>query len=100
MIPPRLHEQLHSLAVLNNRQNKKRGEWQQYDLAHPKFGRDLRIKINPSTPYSYYALQPLERTRLTAEELAYPLVPLVIKPEPLERAEAEWQKLKRIIVAA
>jgi hypothetical protein len=100
MIPPRLHEQLASLAALNKKMNKKRGAWRHYDLAHPKFGRDVRIKINPTTPYSYYALQPLERTRLTAEELAYPLVPLVIKPEPLARAEAEWKKLKKIIVAA
>jgi hypothetical protein len=99
-IPPRLHEQLHSLAMLNKRQNKKRGEWQQYDLAHPKFGRDVQIKINPTTPYSYYDLEALERTRLTAKELAYPLVPLVFKAEPLERAEAEFQKLKRIIVEA
>jgi hypothetical protein len=99
-IPPRLYQKLHSLAALNKRLNKKREEWQQYDLAHPKFGRDVQIKINPKTPYSYYDLQPRERTRLTVEELAYPLVPLVIKPEPLERAQADFQKLRKIIAAA
>src|SRR4029077_13248432 len=74
-IPPRPHQHLVSLAFLNRRITKS-GKRRRYDLAHAKFGRDVRIKINPETPYSYYDLQPLEHTRLTTAELAYPLFPL------------------------
>jgi hypothetical protein len=99
-IPPRLHERLDGLAAVNNRQSKTSGQWQQYDLAHAKFGRDVRIKINPVTPYSYYEVQPRKASRLTAEERAYPLVPLVIEPESPQRAKAAWKQLKKIIVPA
>ena len=99
-IPPRLRQGLRNLASVNKRQSKTTGECKQYDLAHPKFGRDVRIKINPITPYSFYDLQPCERSRLTAEELAYPLVPLVIKPESPQQAKAAWTQLKEIIVHA
>jgi len=97
-IPPRLHARLNSLASVNKRQSKTDGQWKQYDLAHPKYGRDVRIKINPATSYDYYKLQPRERSRLSGEERAYPLVPLVIEPESPQRAKAAWKQLKKIIV--
>jgi len=97
-IPPRLHQGLNSLASLNKRQSKTDGRWKQYDLAHPKYGRDVRIKINPATSYSYYQLEPRERCRLTAEESAYPLVPLAIQPESAERAKIAWKQLKKKII--
>ena len=99
-IPPRLRLGLQSLASLNKRQSKTTGELKQYGLAHPKFGRDVRIKINPATPYGYYDLEPCGRSRLTEKELAYPLVPLVIKPESPQQAKAAWKQLKEIIVHA
>jgi hypothetical protein len=64
----------------------------------PKFGRDIQIKINPHTPYNYHDLAPIKNTMLTAEELAYPLLPLVIEPEPLNRAKQEWNKLRLLFV--
>jgi hypothetical protein len=97
-IPPRLYQLLNSLASVNKRQSKTTREWKQYGLAHPKWGRDVRIKINPTTPYGYYDLQPRKASRLTAEELAYPLVPLVIKRESAQQAKAAWKQLKEIIV--
>src|SRR5579859_5768560 len=92
-IPPRLRQGLRNLASVNKRQSKATWEWKQYGLAHPKGGRDVRIKINPDTPYCYYDLEPRKASRLTAEELAYPLVPLVIKPEAPQQAKAAWQQL-------
>jgi hypothetical protein len=97
-IPPRLHACLSSLASVNKRQSKTSGEWKQYDLAHPKWGRDVRIKIDPATSYSYYKLEPRERSRLSAEERAYPLVPLAIQPESPQQAKAAWRQLKEIVV--
>ena len=41
-----------------------------------------------------------QATRLTAEERAYPLVPLVIKPESPQQAKAAWKQLREIIVHA
>jgi hypothetical protein len=95
-----LYQGLKSLASLNKRLSKNSGEWKQYDLAHPNCGGDVRIKINPATPYSYYDLQLWNASRLKAEELAYPVVPLVIKPESPQQAKAAWKKLKTIIVHA
>jgi hypothetical protein len=94
-IPPRLHQGLSGLASLNKRQSKTSGEWKQYDLAHPKCGRDVRIKINPATPYGYYELESRERSRLSGEERAYPLAPLVIEPESPEQAKIAWKQLKK-----
>jgi len=99
-IPPRLHQGLSSLASLNKRRSKTDGQCKQYDLAHAKFGRDVRVKINPATSYSYYKLEPREPSRLSAEERAYPPVPLVIEPESPQRAKAAWKQLKKIIVPA
>ena len=99
-IPPRLRQGLRNLASVNKRQSKTTGEWKKYGLAHAKFGRDVRIKINPANPYGYYDLQPREPSRLTAEELTYPLAPLVIKPESPQQAKAAWKQLKEIIVHA
>jgi len=94
-IPPRPHQSLESFAYLNCRTTKS-GKRRRYDLAHPKFGRDIQIKINPETPYGYYDLEPLERTPLTERELHYHLFPLVIKPETPRQAEAEWKKLRKV----
>ena len=85
-IPPRLHHMLQNLAGLNCRINKS-GKRKTYDLAHPKHGRDIKIKINPSEPYSYYDLQPRERTPLSREEQQYALWPLILKPETLAEAK-------------
>jgi hypothetical protein len=97
-IPPRLCEKLDSLAAVNHRFRKRRDAWKQYALAHPKFGRDVRIKINPDTPYRYYDVEAWENTRLTAEELAYPIMPLEIKHESMQQAKAAWQHLQTIMV--
>jgi len=97
-IPPRLRQGLRNLASSNKRQSKATGERRQYGLAHPKGGRDVRIKINPDTPYCYYDLEPWVVSRLTPEERAYPLVPLVIKPESPQQARAAWNELKEIAV--
>jgi hypothetical protein len=59
----------------------------QYGLAHPKFGRDLRMKINPHMPFRFYDVQAVEKTRLTSDELAYKLTPLTMQIETFEQAE-------------
>jgi hypothetical protein len=97
-IPPRLYQLVSSLASGNKKQNKMTGEWKQYGLAHPKWGRDVRIKINPANTYRFYDLEPCEANRLTAAQLSYPLVPLVIKRESAQQAKAAWRQLKEIIV--
>ena len=63
-------------------------------MGHPRFGVDIQIKINPDDPYGYYDIELVERTQLSPEELAYPLLSLEVKPETLIKAKREWQKLK------
>jgi hypothetical protein len=36
----------------------------------------------------------VERTKLSAEELVYPLLSLEVKPETLSEAKLAWRKLK------
>jgi hypothetical protein len=92
-LPPRPYAMLQNLAGLNRR-ILKTGEAREYGLVHPKFGRDLRIKINPDTPYSYYDVQAVENTRLTSDELAYQLTPLTMQLETFEQAELFLRKLR------
>jgi hypothetical protein len=63
-------------------------------LAHPRFGVDIQIKFKSGEPYGYYDAGLFERTNLTADELAYPLSSLEVKPETLTEARLSWQKLK------
>ena len=65
-------------------------------MAHPRFGVDIQIKVNPDKPYGYYDVELVERTMLTTEELAYPLQSLEVRPETLTEARLSWQKLKAL----
>ena len=88
---------LQNLTAINSRL-KESGKRKIYDLAHPKFGRDIQIKVNPSDPYHYYELASLEPTRLSRMERQYVLWPVAIEPETLAEARANWTKLKKICV--
>ena len=92
-IPPRFHRLLENLRALNGRTNKS-GKRKHFDLAHPRFGVDVQIKFKSGEPCGYYDAGLFERTKLTAEELAYPLSSLEVKPETLTEARFSWQKLK------
>jgi hypothetical protein len=92
-IPPRLHGLLESMRVLNRRTSKS-GKRKEFPLAHPRFGVDIQIKVHPDRPHGYYDVELFERTKLTDEELAYPLLSLEVRPETLSEARREWQKLK------
>src|ERR1700674_6050000 len=74
-IPPSLYKQLDNLRALNRRIAKS-GKEKMYSVAHPKFGRDVQIKTNQATPYSYYDVQIGQRIKLTKGDLQYPLFPL------------------------
>jgi hypothetical protein len=52
-IPPRFHKHLSNLTGLNRKVTKS-GTHVCYDLAHPVFGWDIQVKINPDDPYWYY----------------------------------------------
>jgi hypothetical protein len=79
-----------------NRRTNRFGERKHFDLAQPRFGVDIQIKINPDNPYGYYDVDLVDRTKLTAEELAYSLLSLDVRPETLSEARREWQKLKSL----
>ncbi len=98
-IPPRFYEALQTFAAINRRTTKS-GEVKCYDVAHRIFGKDIRVKINSDKPYGYYDVELVKCTKLTAEELAYPLLSLAIKPETLSQARDEWRKLKVLNVGA
>lgn len=91
-IPPRLQQNLTDLSLVNRSKNKS-GKLRSFELAHPKFGCDVKIKANPKTPYSYYDVKRLERTRLTDDELQYEQFSLVLPTETLDQAKAAWKKL-------
>jgi hypothetical protein len=57
-------------------------------------GVDIQIKVNPGRPYGYHDAELDEPTKLTAEELAYPLHSLEVRPETLAEARLSWDKLK------
>jgi hypothetical protein len=92
-LPPRPYVMLQNLASLNRR-SVKSGKAKQYGLAHPKFGRDLRMKVNPDMPYGYYDVQAVENTRLTSDELTYQLTPLTMQLETFELAELFLRNLR------
>jgi hypothetical protein len=77
-----------------NRRTSKSGKRKEFPLAHPRFGVDIQIKVNPDKPYGYYDVELVERTMLTTEELAYPLQSLEVRPETLSEARLSWEKLR------
>jgi hypothetical protein len=74
----------------------KSGELKYYDMSHPVFGCDIQVKINPDDPFNYYEVKLVEPTKLTAEELAYPLLSLEVRAETLSEARREWQTVKSL----
>jgi hypothetical protein len=98
-IPPGLAQKLKTLSVNNTRQNQA-GDERNYDLAHPKFGRDVVIKYDKEEePKAMYGLRAGQCTKLTDEELAYLRYPLdVLKPETVEAANAAWTKLEPMLI--
>jgi hypothetical protein len=79
-----------------NRRTSKSGKRKEFALAHPKFGVDIQIKVNPDRPYGYYDVELFERTKLTEEELAYRLQSLEVRPETLGEARLAWRTLKHL----
>jgi hypothetical protein len=96
-LPPGLYEQIDNYSFLNRRITSS-GKRKHYTLSHPKYGRDIRIKINPDTPYHYYDLEVRKRTALSPEESSRPLIAPTIKIEPRRLAKAEARELMKIMV--
>jgi hypothetical protein len=94
-IPPRFYSHLCNFKGMRPRITKS-GERKYYDMSHPVFGFDIQVKINPDNPFHYYETQLVEPSKLTAEELAYPLLSLEVRPETLTEARREWRKLRGI----
>jgi hypothetical protein len=92
-IPRRFYRNLCSFQA-TNRKFMKSGAHKYYDVAQPVFGWDIQVKINPDNPYWYYEVEPVERSKLTAEELGYRLLSLEVSPETLSEARVAWQTLK------
>ena len=96
-IPPSVAEKLHTLSLDNTRQNQA-GDVRTYELAHPKYGRDVSIKYDKDKE-TMYGLRADQPTKLTHEELAYLRYSLnVLKPETLEAANAAWTKLQPMLL--
>lgn len=98
-IPPGLAQKIQALSLKNTWENQS-AEVRSYDLAHPKYGRDVVIKYDKDEePKSMYGLRAGQRTKLTDEELAYLRYPLnVLKPETVEAANEAWTKLKPMLI--
>ena len=98
-IPPGLAQKIQALSLNNTRQNQA-AEVRSYDLAHPKYGRDVVIKYDKDEePKAMYGLRGDQRTSLTDEELAYLRYPLnVLKPETVEAANEAWTKLEPLLL--
>src|SRR5262249_17061272 len=97
-IPRRFYRNLCSFQA-TNRKLMKSGERKYYDVAHPVFGWDIRVKINPDNQYCNYKVERVEPTTLTAEELGYRLFSLDVRPETLSEARLAWQTLKALYAA-
>jgi hypothetical protein len=64
------------------------------DVSDPERGRDVQISYHEELPPAdKYRVEVLDRTPLTTEEEAYLRFPVIVKPEPLEAARAEWDRL-------
>jgi hypothetical protein len=96
-IPPRFYQCLRNFKAQNFKLTKS-GERKRFDVSHPIFGCDINVKINPENSYGYYDVERDVPTKLSARELAYPVVNLAIRPEPASVARQEWQKLRALYV--
>jgi hypothetical protein len=98
-IPSGLAQKIQALSLKNTWENQP-GDVRSYDLAHPKYGRDVVIKYDKDEePKAMYGLRAGQRTKLTDEELAYLRYPLnVLKPETVEAANEAWTKLKPMLL--
>jgi len=94
-IPRRFYRNLCNFNALSGKLTKS-GERKCYDVSHPVFGWDIRVKINPDNQYWYYEVERVEPTKLTAEELGYRLLSLEVRPETLSEARLAWQTLKAL----
>jgi hypothetical protein len=95
-------EKFQSLKTLNVVKNKD-GVKKEYDITHPKFGRDILLKWDPDSKSPIkWEIQLEERTPLTEEELEYCIQPLTglesIKPMELSAAKAEAKGLAGMLV--
>lgn len=98
-IPPGLAQKIQALSLKNTWENQA-AEVRSYDLAHPKYGRDVVIKYDKDEkPKAMYGLRAGQRTKLTDEESAYLRYPLnVLKPETAEAANEVWTKIKPMLL--
>ena len=71
-----------------------------YDLAHPKYGRDLLIKFDrEETPDKMYDLRVKEEDRIDAGGASYLQYPLdIVTPETLAKANDEWARLQPMLI--
>lgn len=100
LIPASVAARLKAQKDLNTRENPKTGEVRKYDLAHPRFGRDIQFMYDPDAQKgsAMYDLSMGKRSPLTEEELAYLRYPLnVVKTETPEEASREWKKLEAML---
>jgi hypothetical protein len=100
-IPPGIAQKIQALSLKNTWENQA-GEVRSYDLAHPKYGRDVVIKYDKDEePKAMYGLRAGQRTKLIDEESAYLRYPLnVLKPETLEAANEAWTELQPMLIKA
>jgi hypothetical protein len=98
-IPPGVAQKIQALSLKNTWENQA-AEVRSYDLAHPKYGRDVVIKYDKDEkPKAMYGLRAGQRTKLTDEELAYLRYPLnVLKPETAKAANEAWTKIKPMLL--
>lgn len=99
-MPPSLAEKLANLSQLNTR--RKGGKKIAYDIADPRNGMDVLIRFNPKSknPAGIWDVQRAEPTRLTREELDYPIYDLSqlqsVQPEDKKTARAEWKRIEKV----
>jgi hypothetical protein len=94
-LPQGLAGKLKSLVDLNKHHGKKQ------ELSDPSFGIDLNIMFDPNAAGALkYQVQKEERTKLSEVEKHYLHYKLdVLKPETLKEAQAEWKRLKEVVIS-
>jgi hypothetical protein len=95
-LPPTLATQITNFSHFNSVHEPKTSEFRRYNVAHPRYGRDIRVRYDGE--YTYEARVDLP-TSLTKEELHHLRYPLDLpKPETLREAKREWKRLKPILL--